>query len=139
LLYELTAGQVGTGFAWKVYICCAAATPVSGTRVASGLPGTPKGVKVFFNTKHFSTEFAEQSFLSWYFEYTGYRLPMIYNANVNFLNASGATAGGAYPIMVHFADNKLFNINEGHPHWHYMCHRYHTSFQEHSHIFVDPV
>ncbi len=91
------------------------------------------------NTKHFSTEFAEQSFLSWYFEYTGYRLPMIYNANVNFLNASGATAGGAYPIMVHFADNKLFNINESHPHWHYMCHRYHTSFQEHSHIFVDPV
>jgi len=33
-----------------VYICCAAATPVSGTRVASGLhPGTPKGVKVFFS------------------------------------------------------------------------------------------
>ena len=30
-------------------ICCAAATPVSGTRVALGLhPGTPKGVKVFF-------------------------------------------------------------------------------------------
>ncbi len=49
LVYELTAGQVGTGFAWKLYICCAAATPVSGTRVASGLhPGTPKGVKVFF-------------------------------------------------------------------------------------------
>ena len=47
LVYELTAGQVGTGFAWKLYICCAAATPVSGTRVASGLhPGTPKGVKV---------------------------------------------------------------------------------------------
>jgi len=40
LVYELTAGQVGTGFAWKLYICC---------RVASGLhPGTPKGVKVFF-------------------------------------------------------------------------------------------
>jgi len=50
LVYELTAGQVGTGFAWKLYICCAAATPVSGTRVASGLhPGTPKGVKVFFS------------------------------------------------------------------------------------------
>jgi len=48
LVYELTAGQVGTGFAWKLYICCAAATPVSGTRVASGLhPGTLKGVKVF--------------------------------------------------------------------------------------------
>ncbi len=49
LVYELTAGQVGTGFAWKLYICCAAATPVSGTRVASGLHlGTPKGVKAFF-------------------------------------------------------------------------------------------
>ncbi len=34
--------------AWKLYIYCAAATPVSGTRVASGLhPGTPKGVKVY--------------------------------------------------------------------------------------------
>jgi len=42
LVYEPTAGQVGTGL--KLYICCAAATPV-----ASGLhPGTPKGVKVFF-------------------------------------------------------------------------------------------
>lgn len=91
------------------------------------------------DTKHFTTEFAEQSFLSWYFEYTGYRLPMIYNANVNFLNASGATAGGADPIMVHFADNKLFNVNESHPFWHFMCHRYYKSSQHHSHIFVDPV
>ena len=91
------------------------------------------------DTKHFSSEFAEQSFLSWYFEYTGYRLPMIYNANVNFLNASGATAGGADPIVVHFADNKLFNINESHPYWHFMCHRYWKSSQHYSHLFVDPV
>ena len=36
-----------------IYICCAAATPVSGTRVASGLrPGTPKGAKVFGGIKH---------------------------------------------------------------------------------------
>jgi len=55
------------------------------------------------------------------------------------LNASGATAGGADPIMVHFADNKLFNINESHPYWHFMCHRYYESSQHHSHIFVDPV
>ena len=48
LVYELTAGQVGTGSAWKLYICCAAATLVSGTRVAPGLhPGTPTGMKVF--------------------------------------------------------------------------------------------
>ena len=44
LLYELTAGQVGTGSAWKLYICCAAATLVSGTRVAPDLhPGTLTG------------------------------------------------------------------------------------------------
>ena len=49
LVYELTAGQVGTGSAWKLHICCAAATLVSGTRVAPGLhPGTPTGVKVYF-------------------------------------------------------------------------------------------
>ena len=47
LVYELTAGQVGTGYAWKLYTCCAAATLVSGTRAAPGLhPGTPTGVKV---------------------------------------------------------------------------------------------
>ena len=53
-------GQVGTGYAWKLYIClkpvaqlyicCAAATLVSGTgtRVALGLhPRTATGVKVF--------------------------------------------------------------------------------------------
>ena len=50
LVYELTAGHVGTGSAWKLYTCCAAATLVSGTRVAPGLhPGTPTGVKVFFD------------------------------------------------------------------------------------------
>ncbi len=48
LVYELTAGQVGSGFAWKIYICCAAATPVSGTRVASGLhPERRKGYFLF--------------------------------------------------------------------------------------------
>lgn len=34
---------------WKLYICCAAATPVFGIRFASDLhPGTPKAVQVFF-------------------------------------------------------------------------------------------
>ncbi len=61
MVYELTAGQVGTGFAWKLYICCAVATPVSGSRVASGLhPGTPKGVKVFFTTSEGSEAVASQ-------------------------------------------------------------------------------
>jgi len=49
LVYELRGGQVSTGSAWKLYICCAAAIPVSGTRVATGLhPGTPNGVLSFF-------------------------------------------------------------------------------------------
>lgn len=40
--FDLTVGQVGIGSAWKLCMCCAAATPVSGTRLASGLhPGTP--------------------------------------------------------------------------------------------------
>ncbi len=56
MVYELTAGQAGTGFAWKLYICCAAATPVSGTRVVSGLhPGTPKGAKVSLLEHHKQT------------------------------------------------------------------------------------
>ncbi len=47
------AGQVGTGSVWKLHTCCAAATLVSGTRVAPGLhPGTPTGVKVFQMTTH---------------------------------------------------------------------------------------
>ena len=43
LVYELTVGQAGTGYAWKLYIClkpvaqlyicCAAATLVSGTGI----------------------------------------------------------------------------------------------------------
>ena len=38
LVDELTAGQVGTGSAWKLYMCCAAATRVSGTRVVFAIP-----------------------------------------------------------------------------------------------------
>lgn len=37
LVCELTAGQVDTGSAWNLYICCAAVTLVSGTMVAPGL------------------------------------------------------------------------------------------------------
>ena len=38
LVYELTAGQVGSGSAWKLCICCAAATRVFGTRVVFAIP-----------------------------------------------------------------------------------------------------
>ena len=49
MVSELTASQVGTGSAWKLYICYAAATQVFGTRVVPGLhPGTQTGVKGFF-------------------------------------------------------------------------------------------
>ena len=43
-------------------------------------------------SKRYKSNFAEQSFFSWYFAYTGYRLPMIYNANFNFL-INGTTVG----------------------------------------------
>lgn len=81
-------------------------------------------------------DFAEQAFFSWYFAYTGMRLPIIYNANVNSLGASGATAGGAFPLVVHFADDKLFAADESHKHWQYLCHRYHVHHRKHSPLFV---
>lgn len=76
LVYELTVGQVGTGYAWKLYIClkpgsqlyicCAAATLVSGTgtRVAPGLhPGMATGVKVFL---HLCVEYMCACVCVWY-------------------------------------------------------------------------
>ena len=46
-VFELTAGQIGTCFAWKLCICCPAATLYS-IRVPLGLHwGTPKGVNLF--------------------------------------------------------------------------------------------
>ena len=86
-------------------------------------------------TKRFSESLTEQSFLTWYFAYTGLRLPMKYNANARYLEASGATAGGAFPLVVHFADDKHFDINETHPHWHYMCHHYHSHHHKFSHLY----
>ncbi len=65
LVYELTAGQVGTGSAWKLYTCRAAATLVSGTRVAPGLhPGTPTGVKVF-QAQPFLGNFPDITIVAW--------------------------------------------------------------------------
>ena len=78
-------------------------------------------------SKHFERGHAEQDFLSWYFQNTGYRLPMIYNANRAKLDINGTTAGGAMPLVVHFADNKPFNITAAHPDWSYMCHRSRSS------------
>ena len=86
-------------------------------------------------SKHFTAHLAEQTFLSWYYEYTGYRLPMIYNANVNYLTSSGNTAGGAEPLVVHFSENKLFDIDETHRHWHYMCHRYYKQHNNYSGMY----
>ena len=79
--------------------------------------------------------FAEQSFLAWYFAYTGYRLPMTYNANFHFLT-NGLTAGGSRPLVVHFANAKPFDIQPGDDAWEYMCSRYQEHHRKSSHQFV---
>lgn len=75
-------------------------------------------------SKRFADSFFEHSFFDWYFGFTGLRLPMIYNANFEHLDDQGLTAGGAAPVVVHFADVKPFNIVEGDRGWQFMCHRY---------------
>ena len=87
-------------------------------------------------SKRFTEAFAEQSFFEWYFEFTGLRLPMIYNANYDFLTDTGLTVSGVAPLVVHFAtDAKPFNVTEGDSRWKYMCHRYRHHHRQHSPLF----
>ena len=81
-------------------------------------------------------DYAEQSFLAWYFAFVGFRLPMTYNANAYFLE-NGLTAGGEKPIALHFAfgDHKPFNVIENDTEWEYMCHRYNRHHGTHSRHF----
>eukprot|EP00879_Flechtneria_rotunda_P013123 GHRR01013706.1.p1 GENE.GHRR01013706.1~~GHRR01013706.1.p1 ORF type:complete len:316 (+),score=43.52 GHRR01013706.1:100-1047(+) len=58
---------------------------------------------------------AEQTFIDWYFYYTGYRLPIPYNTNVHkaltsFKGGKLQTPGGAAPIVLHFANIKPWGI-----------------------------
>jgi len=76
----------------------------------------------------YRSQFAEQSFFAWYFAYTGYRLPMAYNANFDYL-VDGLTAGGTKPLVIHFANQKPFLVNQSHNAWEYLCFRY----KEHHH------
>ncbi|KAL3132228.1 hypothetical protein ABBQ32_008817 [Trebouxia sp. C0010 RCD-2024] len=88
-------------------------------------------------SKRFPTEEAEQAFFHWYFEFTGMRLPLIYNANSNFLQENGLTVSGVAPVVVHFADSeaKPFKVTEGDPRWKYMCYRYKQHHRQHSPLF----
>ncbi len=64
--------------------------------------------------------FAEQSFLSWFFRYTAFELPMKYNLNFAFM-LEGQTPGGEEPVILHFADRKPFNAQPNDPEWPYLC------------------
>ena len=87
-------------------------------------------------SKRYKSKFAEQSFFAWYFAYTGYRLPMTYNANFHFL-INGTTIGGAKPLVVHFATVKPFSVEERDDAWEYMCFRYQERTRRMSrHFFV---
>ena len=83
-------------------------------------------------TKHFVQEFAEQSFLSWYFEYTGFRLPSTYTIHCSTLMTkfynrhTDSFKAASAPIVAHFAGNKHFDVDKIHPHWQHMCHQYHA-------------
>lgn len=72
------------------------------------------------STLHFLKEFAEQSFLSWYFKYTAFDLPMKYNLNSNYLTTEGLTPGGDEPAVIHFV-NKPFAARPGDAEWPYLC------------------
>lgn len=87
------------------------------------------------HTKRFPARLAEQSFLHWYFGYTGLRLPMEYNANSKNLSPQGLTESGVVPFVVHFADAKPFRVTVNDPVWPYMCHRYYKHHHEYSPFF----
>lgn len=87
-------------------------------------------------SKRFPHRLAEQSFLHWYFGYTGIRLPMEYNANSNQLSSIGRTAGGVKPIVLHFADYKPMDVKQGDPEWRFMCHRYEKYHKHPSPLFT---
>eukprot|EP00877_Chromochloris_zofingiensis_P002761 jgi/Chrzof1/12486/Cz06g36010.t1 len=73
----------------------------------------------------FEKKHAEQSFFNWYFDYTGIRLPMIYNANFHFISKQGGNivfkGPGTKPLVIHFADIKVFTPTKGTREWEYLC------------------
>ena len=86
-------------------------------------------------SKQYKSKFAEQSFFAWYFGYTGYRLPMAYNANFSFM-VNGSTIGGTKPLVVHFATVKPFHAVEGDEFWKYLCFRYQEHHHQTSELFL---
>ena len=86
-------------------------------------------------SKQFASRLAEQSFFNWYFGYNGLRLPMIYNANSQHIYDSGLTAGGAKPLVLHFAEQKPMQVKIGDFEWPYMCYRFFQHHKYHSPLF----
>ena len=81
----------------------------------------------------FRFQFAEQTFMMWYYRYTAWWLPMTYNAWSRGL-VDGLTGSGEQPLAVHFADeDKPFNSSPASTEWRYLCHQprvYHQQQQE---------
>ncbi|KAK9834812.1 hypothetical protein WJX81_000699 [Elliptochloris bilobata] len=75
----------------------------------------------------FKDKLAEQDFLSWFFKYTMYDLPMRYNLNFQFLDDHGLGPGGTEVVVLHFADSgdkeQLFHAKPGSKAWPYLCHQ----------------
>lgn len=70
----------------------------------------------------FMDDFAEQSFLTWFFRYTAFELPMRYNLNFKFL-LNGLAPGGEPPAVIHFAQKepKPFHAGPGDPEFEWFC------------------
>lgn len=70
----------------------------------------------------FRDGFAEQQFLQWYFRYSGIRLSSMYNMDFEVMQRTEhRTAGGAKPLVVHFAFDKPFDALPNDPRYQYLC------------------
>jgi len=73
---------------------------------------------------HFENRWAEQSFIEWYNRYSGLRLDSMYCCDPELLRKThNRTAGGADPLLLHFAFNKPFEITPADHRWEWMCYR----------------
>ena len=64
---------------------------------------------------------AEQEFLSWYFRYTAFTLPLEYNVMAGPSLQSDVVVGGRKPKIVHFTEFKPFLGNQGLPGHQFLC------------------
>lgn len=74
----------------------------------------------------FEKAFAEQDFLTWYFRYTAYELPVRYNLHFHFVDESGREPGGRKALVLHFAEDHkddLLNSNPNSWYWKFLCYQ----------------